>query len=588
MNKNTNKILLVYIGYSTGDEKDSGTKNLQLGQLYLGTLLTKKGYGVKLYSNLFPDPDDFMKFIREGNYGMAGFYCITNTIYRVTALVNRIKEQFPSMPVLLGGPHATVMDRESLENCRADLIIRHEGEYTFLEVAEYFYEQKGSLQDIKGITWRKGDEIIKNPDREFIKNLDELPVPDWHMLEGEMADFNHSFPNIITGRGCPFKCAFCYESFGGGEYRMRSAGHVIKEIELLVNSWNVKYIKFVDDIFIVNSERMEQICSVIKDLREKKYLFYWFCEARVDILEKRLHLLKKMREAGLAILQIGVESGNQDILDLYNKKITLEQIEKIIKACVEADIFSISINVIIGGPFETEEKIKNTTDFVRKLIKIAPGRLICNHSLLTPYPGTLIHKEPERFGLTIIDPSFKDGQTEDVVFMESEKMNKYDIQKARLRFEGELYRMMLSEIENLTSKQIEEHFTMTCYGIKTPWYTILSSDKGIKTYFNLKDYKLYRGFSEIEEEQIDRWCPQRTYALEYSGRQAVMDRITGKITLSEEETEFYKYSSGKLAFREIVNILSEKSGLDKKDLADKMIDFYKKMDNLYAIIWLKI
>ena len=368
MDKKKDKILLVSTGYSPANETDSGTTQLQLGQLYLATILNEKGYLVKLYSNLFPEPGEFTELIKEGNYSIVGFYSTSNIIERVKALIEIVKNSIPETLIFLGGPHPTVMDKELLLECRADLIMRHEAEYTFPEVLDYYYENKGSLEDIKGITFRKGDKIIRTPEGGFIENLDELPVPNWNLLEGDLAKVNHRYVSIITGRGCPFKCAFCFEAFSGNKYRFRSAENVMKEVDLLLDKGEVKYIKFMDDTFIVDMERVERICnSLIK--RRELHDFYWFCEARVDILNKRLSLLNKMREAGLAVLQIGVESGNQHILDLYDKKITLKEIEDVVKACVKADIFCISINVIIGGPFETEETIKNTANFVKKTHK---------------------------------------------------------------------------------------------------------------------------------------------------------------------------------------------------------------------------
>lgn len=586
MNK-TGKILLVSTGYSPANEMDSGKGQLQLGQLYLATILNKKGYKTTLYSNLFPEPEEFIKLIEEENFDITGFYSTTNTVERVKGLVNMVKTHFPEKPVFLGGPHPTVLDREILEETKADLVIRHEGEYVFLKVLDYYYKNKGRLEDIKGITFKKGTDIIRNPSGDFIKKLDELPLPDWSLLNEDLKKINSIYPSVMTGRGCPFKCSFCFEAFGGNAYRLRSAGHVMKEIDMLLENRNVKYIKFVDDTFVVNPDRVIKICNeLIK--RRKKHNFYWFCEGRADIINKRLKLLKKMKEAGLILIQIGVESGNQHILDLYNKDIRLEEIENVVKTCVENEIFCISINVIIGGPLESDETLENTEKFIKKLIRLAPGRIFCQTSLLTPYPSTPIKEHPEKFGLINIDPHLLGGQTEETCFMETKNLNSREIYRRRTKFHEEIYRTMIEEIKNMTPSQIEEHINLTDYGIKTPWYDIIMEQEGMRKYFHLKRHSLYKSTGEIAEEILEECCPVRTIPLEYRNKKVIFNEFNRKEELSERESIFYEYSSGKLSLKEIVKILSKKL-MEKQDkLKKEMITFYKRMEKDYRIIFSRI
>jgi len=587
MNKKTDRILLVSTGYSPGNEADSGLTQLQLGQLYLATVLEKRGYSVKLYSNLFPEPEEFLNIIEKGNFSIVGFYSTSNIIERIKALVELVKKEFPSIMVFLGGPHPTVQDRELLLECSADLIMRHEAEYTFPEVLDYYYEKKGNLGNIKGITFRSNEDIIRTPDREFIKDLDSLPVPNWNLLEGDLAELNHRYPSIITGRGCPFKCAFCFEAFGGSIYRLRSAGHVMQEIDMLLENRDVKYIKFMDDTFVVDTERVEKICDYLIEKR-KNHDFYWFCEARVDILNKRLNLLNKMKEAGLAVLQIGVESGNQEILDIYNKKITLEEIENVVKACVEANIFCMSVNVIIGGPFETEKTLEKTTRFIKKLIKMAPGRVFPQSSILTPYKDTAITEDPKKFGLINRDPELLGGQTEETCFMESKELNRYDIYRGRSKFEREILNTMKEELPNIPPSLIEEHIRLTEYAIKTSWHMVIMADDGVKKYFNLKAHNLYRSFMELPSDEIEDWCPLRTYPLEYRDKKIILNTLNSPIEFNQKETLFYEYSSGKLSFSEILEILTIKTGKNRDELKEEMMDFYRKADSIYAVIFSRI
>jgi len=167
-------------------------------------------------------------------------------------------------------------------------------------------------------------------------------------------------------------------------------------------------------------------------------------------------------------------------------------------------------------------------------------------------------------------------------------MNKYDIYRAKIYLQEEIYKTMIEEIDNITSKQIEDHFCLTEYGIKTPWYKLLSLDKGIKRYFNLLLPSLYRGIEDILPEELGDWCPQRTYPMRYKDKRIILDRINGIVELTEEESIIYKYSSGKLSLNEIIEILTKKLEKSEEELKEKMLNFYKKMNKIYAIIFLRL
>jgi len=187
---------------------------------------------------------------------------------------NFIKENFPKIIVIFGGPLATIRPALLLEEGRADIVVRYEGEYTMEELMDYYYHDKGSLEDIKGITYRDGNEIKHNPDRPFIEDLDTLPLPDRDLLYEPIKTFDIQFPRIITGRGCPFRCAFCHEGNISRPLRLRSVDRVLKDVETILDSDdNINYIAFLDDTFTISPDRVKDICKGLCRLRWVRQTF---------------------------------------------------------------------------------------------------------------------------------------------------------------------------------------------------------------------------------------------------------------------------------------------------------------------------
>jgi len=441
-NKNIQSILLIYTGYSDGIHPEDDVQVIQLGILYLGTVLKQHGYKVKILNTYYPDTEKISQEIKNENINIVGFYTTTENIYRCLRCAGELKSNSPDVLIIMGGPHASIKDIDILEEEKSvDIIIRKEGEYTLLEVVKCYSLLSKNLRNIKGITYRKDNKILRNPDRPLIENLDSIPLPDRDLLSESLRSFDITYPRIITGRGCPFSCAFCYEGFSGSKYRMRSAENVLSEIDYLLKRGNVKYIRFMDDTFTISPLRTLKICRGLRERREKGFL--WFAEGRVDILAKHPDLIYEMSMAGLVNLHIGVECADQKTLDIYKKNITLEQVEKVVKTCCKAQIPLISMNFILGGPVDSKEVYYKNLDFIKKLMKLAPGRLQITSALLIPFPGTKISNHPEKYGLNIIDPLCKTGITNETCYCETEFLNKYELIRMKRNFDMEVDKIII-------------------------------------------------------------------------------------------------------------------------------------------------
>lgn len=287
------------------------------------------------------------------------------------------KENDPTTLVVFGGFHPTILPMETISNEEVDVVIRGEGEYTFLELVKSL-DSGGRLNAINGITYKANDKTIHNDDRPLIENLDTLPFPARHRLLYKKTYSPHGFGLVITSRGCPFRCIFCAsQKVWGRKVRYRSANNVVEEIKEVSSTYRTRHFSFEDDTFTLNRKRVEKICDLL--IREKLDIL-WRCYTRADLLNDELAL--KMKKAGCYSIAIGVESGDPTTLKLIKKDVTLDQVidaSKILRRHkIEMGAF-----FMIGFPWETAKEVNKTVSFMKRL---DPNYAI--YSITTPYPGT--------------------------------------------------------------------------------------------------------------------------------------------------------------------------------------------------------
>ena len=236
------------------------------------------------------------------------------------------------------------------------------------------------LKHIKGLVWRDGNEIVVNPDRPFIRNLDDLPLPrhDLLPLKAYRAPLVRSpYAFVVTSRGCPGGCRFCIKHVSyGHSVRFRSPENILTEMELLV-SLGVRSIHMYADLFTVSREQVVGLCELIL---ERGLRLRWTCNSRVDFVDPEM--LRLMKQAGCWMISWGIESGSEEVLRRTRKGIVLEQVERALRWSREAGIRNWGY-FIIGLPGETEETIQETIRFSKQL----PLDLVLFH-IAAPYPGS--------------------------------------------------------------------------------------------------------------------------------------------------------------------------------------------------------
>ena len=359
-------------------------KNPPISLAYIGAILKREGHEVKLidlnFEKEIPNSDINIVATTTLDY----YNCPLLNLGSIKKNLMKIREL--KKPIILIGPHGTSTPNY-FENY-ADYIVIGEPEITVKELVSSLSKRR-SVRKVKGLHYKEGRKFITTPPRPLISDLDSLPFPDRSLIKNEKyynpICKNNPFTAILTSRGCPYQCTFCYKGVYGSKWRKRSAENVVKELIEIREKYGIKEVWFRDDLFLLDKERVIKICEgIIKN----KLDISWSCASRVDNLD--FSTLKKMKEAGCYVLSFGIESGSEEILRRIKKGITLEKVKEVVRWCKKLDIRTRGY-FIIGFPGETAETINKTLKFAKEL-DLDYFML----SIMTPYPNTEIYNEAMR------------------------------------------------------------------------------------------------------------------------------------------------------------------------------------------------
>lgn len=325
---------------------------------------------------------DLQEKIRKFAPNVIGITTMTFTLLDVLKTIEVAKKVCPDTKIVLGGPHVHIFPKETINLKDVDYVVLGEGEKTFFKLLQNINNRE-LLKEIPGLVFKENSDIINTGQKEYFKDLDELPFPPRELLPYKkyfsLLAKKDPITTMFTSRGCPFQCAFCDRPNMGKMFRRRSAQNVVDEMEECLKL-GIKEIFIYDDTFTVDKQRVMDICNEILKRRLK---FSWDIRARVDTInEDMLRLLKK---AGCERIHYGVEAGTEKILKVLNKGITLEQVSKAFKMTKKADIETLAY-FMIGAPTETKEDILTTIKFAKKL-----NPDFVQITLLTPFPATKLY-----------------------------------------------------------------------------------------------------------------------------------------------------------------------------------------------------
>lgn len=370
-----------------GDLKSVGTLYPSLGLAYIAAIGEHCGHEVKVidaeamgytYSNI----EDAIRIFKPDLVGMQSFCTTLERSYNIARIVKKID---PNIKILLGGVHVTLFPESSIKKPDIDLLIQGEGELVFKNLLKAF-EGKKSFKSVKGLVWKDEKRVIINPREELITNLDDLPLPARHLFP--MTKYRASANlrgkktfNIMTSRGCPFRCIYCNspQTFGK-THRWNSANKVFQELLQLKEVYGADCIQFYDETFTLNNNRVFELCD--KLITEKSEI-PWSCFTRVNTVTKEL--LLKMKEAGCYQVFYGAESGVQRLLDILKKDITLDQIRQAFEWTKKAGMETLA-SFMFAIPTETIEDARETVKFA---LELDPD--YAQWQKTTPFPGNELY-----------------------------------------------------------------------------------------------------------------------------------------------------------------------------------------------------
>jgi len=340
------------------------TPPLALG--YLSAYLRNNGYQVKIVDglNYGLTNQEIVEQCQEAD--LVGISIMSDYFLETKDLCQKLKQI--NKKVVLGGPHPSVLAKETLEETKADYVIIGEGEETLLDLVKAIENQQ-DVKQIPGLISRNKKEFIPRP---LIKDLDSLPFLDWSALDprnykkAPHGALIKNFPvaPIISSRGCPYQCKFCASpAIWHRIIRFRSPANVVDEIEYLVNNFGVKEIHFEDDNLTLKKEHVSQICSLIL---ERNLKISWATPNGIRADQVNFEILQLMKQSGCYYIVFGIESGNQEILDSIEKKEKLIEIERAVNWSHRLGLMTQGF-FIFGLPGETEKTIKRTIDFAKKI-----------------------------------------------------------------------------------------------------------------------------------------------------------------------------------------------------------------------------
>jgi anaerobic magnesium-protoporphyrin IX monomethyl ester cyclase len=368
--------------------------NPPLGLGYLAASLEKKGMKVFIIDLTIRNITDntLIQFIKKKEPLLVGLAALTPYYLNMKEIAKIIKKELPAIPIVLGGIHPSILPKESLNECDADYVVIGEGEQTLLELS-LILKESGDVSHVTGIAFKRGREIIINPPRTLIDDLDTLPFPSWtkidprkypHAPHGFIMMKNLVAP-LMSSRGCPYKCSYCAScKFWNQRIRFRTATNVVDEIEYLQKSFGVKEFHFWDDNLTLNRSHILGICKEILRRRLKLYLSTPN-GVRVDTLDEKILLI--MKKAGFYHLTFSVESGSSMILKQSQKYTNLQKIARNTVIAKKLG-FSLSSFFMIGFRNETTTTIARTIKFAKSLP--FDSRLFF---ILKPLPGSQLFDE---------------------------------------------------------------------------------------------------------------------------------------------------------------------------------------------------
>ena len=378
------KISLIYpYFHPTNDNSIFRFPPLGLG--YLAAALKKCGFQVDLVDCTFLTFSEAVDRVKRAKPEIIGFYSMFSMKKTTLELARTMKRESGGDCCLfvVGGPLPSWSPESFLDSF--DVVAVGEGEETMIELAACVSKGIG-FSGVRGLVYRDGENTVRTDDRGFIRNLNSLAFPLRELFDNEaykryyLDRFGYSTSSMITSRGCPFSCDFCSRPIFGSDVRTRSIGNIVDEVEE-IQALGYDRVWFADDCFTIDRKHLLGVCD---EIVRRKVDIAWECLSRVDTMDGEV--AKGMKRAGCLRVFFGIESGNDSVLSLMNKRITSSQAERAVFVAKDAGL-QVGAFFIVGYPGETNKTVLDT-------VRFASGLPLDYLSFTLPYPipGTPLYE----------------------------------------------------------------------------------------------------------------------------------------------------------------------------------------------------
>ncbi|MFA4907576.1 MAG: radical SAM protein [archaeon] len=362
------------------------TYEAPIGIAYLKAICQMRGHTVEVLDNNVMQLSEDEIVQRLKGFDVLGISMTTPTYRAVKSLSERVRREL-GIPVIIGGAHPTSDPMDTLEF--ADYIVLNEAEEVFPKMLELMESGKATAEElgkINGIGFHSEGKKILTEKSEQLKDLDAIPFPDWHgfPLEkyGSALRVSGRCLPIVTSRGCPYTCVYCYKGLFGWKVRTRSPKNVVDELEYLKKEFGIKEFQIADDVFNMFEEHAVGVC---KEMIERKINLPWALPNGIRATQVTDNLAYWMKKAGLQYTGLGVETGSQEMMNTIGKVQTKQNVIDAVRTLKKHKIQVVGF-FIFGLPGETEQTMKETIDFALSL-----DLDYYSISMATPYPGTKLY-----------------------------------------------------------------------------------------------------------------------------------------------------------------------------------------------------
>jgi anaerobic magnesium-protoporphyrin IX monomethyl ester cyclase len=351
-----------------------------LGIASLAGVLLQQGYEVRIFDDSIEEEETLNEAMRWAD--VVGITALTSNARRGRELGHRARDEYKKF-VVLGGPHPTVAPEYFLDDECCDITVQSEGDYVLPMILER-KDRPETWDEIPSVTFKRNGKLVATPRRPFIKALDELPFPAYHLYDMKRFFERMVVPGVpfMSSRGCPYSCTFCDEEMTPRNYRAMSAKRTVDLMEKVLLDYKAPQIFFFDDLFTIQKKRVQEICE---EIIRRQLFVEWSAESRVDTIT--FDMLRLMRKAGCVKLYYGLESGSPEQLVAIKKKVTQEGILKGAEITRQIGIY-FKFFIIYGFPGETERDHRITESIVTKAM---PHNIAV--SLLCPHKGTEVYDQ---------------------------------------------------------------------------------------------------------------------------------------------------------------------------------------------------